>query len=217
MPGIIRLVTVVASGLALSAGPQGEQTFRGVLLDANCSPIATEQSRSRTEVLNQGTGVTTEVTTDGVTGKPGPDSPALQGKAEITGEDVSAPGGTERSNGATSGGNSSSAQGTTGAAVIAPDGVPESGDIQSREVASGAQQRYRNCMATATTTKFALYADGAMYLVDGPGNRIIGQQMRNEAFRGSMSGRKGAPQWIHVTVTGTPGVGNSLNVRSIRK
>jgi hypothetical protein len=45
---------------------------------------------------------------------------------------------------------------------------------------------------------------------------MVQQQMRNEAFRASMTDETGAPKWLSVTVEGTA-KGRELKITSVRK
>jgi hypothetical protein len=78
------------------------------------------------------------------------------------------------------------------------------------------REKYKDCMARSSTTDFAIHAGGRLYVLDPASNEMIRQQMRNEAFRGSMSDSTGSPQWITVTVTGTP-QGDTLAITSVRR
>lgn len=119
--------------------------------------------------------------------------------------------------GATSGANSASALGTTGAA---PDSATAVAGDRNRSADSGittVREKYAQCVPSATTTSFALHANGQLYVLDQASNDIVRQQMSGEAFRGAMSNASGQPQWMTVTVSGTPGTGNNLTITSIRK
>jgi hypothetical protein len=86
---------------------------------------------------------------------------------------------------------------------------------RSRMITS-VREKYRDCVARSTTTGFAIHANGQLYVLDPAGNEMVRQQMRNEAFRASMTDSAGSPQWITVTVAGTPG-GDTLSVTSVRR
>lgn len=149
--------------------------------------------------------------------------------------------GVHSSTGATSGASSASAQGTTGAAETGSSGslrihtadssnvnqagtqgstpAAKTGDrsrTADTAVSSTVREKYRECMATANTRLFAIHSNGALYVLDDAGNDMVRRQMSGEAFRGSMTGASGAPQWMTVTVQGTAN-GDSLAITSVRK
>jgi hypothetical protein len=83
-------------------------------------------------------------------------------------------------------------------------------------MATTVREKYKDCVARATTTHFALHANGRLYTLDQASNEMIRQQMQNEAFRASMTDASGSPKWISVTVTGTPS-GDTLSISSVRR
>jgi hypothetical protein len=133
--------------------------------------------------------------------------------------------------GSTSGAASASAQGTTGAAVIGST-TESTGGLQTHtattsstgdrarstdnRIATTVGEKYKNCMATANTSSFAIYSNGSLYVLDQAGNDMVRQQMGAEAFRASMVDANGSTKWMTVTVQGTPN-GESLAITSIRK
>jgi hypothetical protein len=142
---------------------------------------------------------------------------------------------------ATSGPSQASATGTTGAATamaptqagqvqsLATAGTGTSGQTATGERARTAdtavaspqietvREKYRGCMVTPSTTSFAIHADGTLYVLDRASNQMVQEQMRNEAFRASMTNQRDASQWMTVTVQGTPTSENVLTIRSVRK
>ncbi|MBC7924919.1 MAG: hypothetical protein H7039_04610 [Bryobacteraceae bacterium] len=94
-------------------------------------------------------------------------------------------------------------------------------DVAAAESVSGdaetVREKYQACQVTASTTSFALHAEGALYVLDRASNQMVQEQMRNEAFRASMSDKKDASRWMTVTVQGTPTSENVLTIRSVRK
>jgi len=127
---------------------------------------------------------------------------------------------------ATAGPSWASATGTTGAAVGAtpPQAMSrsEAGSAsRSRDGAAGTTEsvasKYDACRPGAETTEFAIHATGKLYVLDQTSNEMVRNQMRNEAFRASMSNGRDGSRWMTVTVLGTPGPGDSLKVESVRK
>lgn len=139
---------------------------------------------------------------------------------------------------ATAGPSQASATGTTGAATsTAP---PQSGNVQSLSSVQGpgasnsaatsatgersrtapvrttVGEKYKACIAKPTTTAFAIHSDGKLYVLDADSNKMVQEQMRNEAFQASMSDKSGAPQWLSVTVVGTAS-DDTLSITSVRK
>jgi len=121
----------------------------------------------------------------------------------------------------------SSATGTTGAAVDAVP--PQPGRVeQARTQRNSANrtessesetvaEKYAACKATDETRSFAIHANGKLYILDDESNEMVRKQMRNEAFRASMSNGRDGSRWMTVTLMGTPGAGNSLHLESVRK
>ena len=79
------------------------------------------------------------------------------------------------------------------------------------------REKYGECLVTPSTTSFAMHAGGQLYVMDRASNAMIQEQMRNEAFRASMSNARGDSRWSTVTVQGTPTSDNTLTIRSVRK
>lgn len=79
------------------------------------------------------------------------------------------------------------------------------------------REKYRDCMVKSSTTRFALHTEGELYMLDEASNNMIMEQMRNEAFRASMTDSSGDPKWISVTVTGKPAGGDMLSLSSVRR
>ena len=106
----------------------------------------------------------------------------------------------------------------SGTATASASSGAVSGD-RNRSAETGMTQvreKYRDCMATAKTTAFALHSNGTLYVLDQAGNDMVRQQMSGEAFRASMTSANGAPQWITVTVQGTAN-GENLAITSVRR
>jgi len=130
---------------------------------------------------------------------------------------------------ATAGPSWSSATGTTGAAVdsVPPQAtnVPNArrstgGNANSSPLSSQTEtvgDKYSECRPTADSTAFAIHAGGTVFILDKSSNEMVQNQMRNEAFRASMSDRRDASRWMTVTVMGRRGAGDTLHVQSVRK
>jgi hypothetical protein len=204
------------------SGSSSGQTMVGVLMDASCSTITPGSARPPGEQSTGATSGATSASAQGTTGS-APASTGTTGRAGSDDRGTSASGERRvRGTGATSGANSASALGTTGAAVTSEPGsahfsdIPRLSESERRELITTVREKYRDCAARATSTAFALHANGKLYRLDPASNEMVRQQMRNEAFLASMTDRAGSPQFITVTVTGTP-KGDALSVSSVRR
>ena len=218
-------------------------TMSGVLMNASCQAIASRQTGSSTR-SSESTGATSggnSASAQGTTGSAttttgGSRASATQGTSQADMNTVTHAGrqsstaGVHGQAGATSGPSAASAHGTTGAAVIGST-TESSGRLQTHTAAgtsgdrnrsadstmpSTVRDKYKDCMATATTSAFAIYSNGNLYVLDSTGNDMVRQQMAGEAFRAAMTDAAGTPKWMTVTVQGTPN-GESLAITSIRK
>ncbi|MBC8165579.1 MAG: hypothetical protein H7Y20_06880 [Bryobacteraceae bacterium] len=99
--------------------------------------------------------------------------------------------------------------------------APLATDRVSDSVAGGGpyqtvREKYKECVVKSSTAAFAIHSEGKLYILDSSGNQMIGEQMRNEAFRASMSDSSGTEKFMSVTVVGVPS-GESLSINSVRK
>ena len=227
------------SVFVLTAGSMfAAQTITGLLMDATCSTITSaptpKAGTDSTSASNKPTPATAGPSDASATGTTG----AASNDAAGTGtRHRNAPAEPDRSmrreteastrGVATAGPSSSSATGTTGAAVetvppqpgrVGPARTPR--DTANRIENSDTQtvaEKYATCKANDGTTAFALHANGTLYVLDDESNEMVRKQMRNEAFRASMSNGRDGSRWMTVTVMGTPGTGNALHLESVRK
>jgi hypothetical protein len=73
-------------------------------------------------------------------------------------------------------------------------------------------ERYRNCKVKASTTSFALYANGRVYMLDRVSNQMMQEHMTKSKRPDASSSR-----WMTRTLVGTPTSDDVLTLRSIRK
>lgn len=239
---MMALALAASFGLAQTPGTGGlpARSMTGVLLDASCSTIAgrggtagSDATRSRTGGQSGDSGATSgaqSASAQGTTGTATAGSaPGASGDGgALTNPSPKTPAPSrDRGTGATSGANSASALGTTGAAPITVDassgrgaaGANSSGVLSRGErtrLITTVREKYRDCMARATTTDFALHANGQLYTLDPASNDMVRQQMQNEAFRASMTDAAGEPQFITVMVKGSV-TGQTLSITSVRR
>ena len=225
------------SVLILTAGSMfAAETITGLLMDATCSAITSrpKAGTNTTSAANKPAPVTAgpaDASATGTTGAASNDAAgtgARRSKAAAE-PDRSMRRETEASTRgvATAGPSWSSATGTTGAAVDAvppqPGRVEQARtqrDSANRTESSESEtvaEKYAACKANDATSAFAIHANGKLYILDDESNQMVRKQMRNEAFRASMSNGRDGSRWMTVTLMGTPGAGNSLHLESVRK
>lgn len=201
------------------------QPITGLLMDASCKTIASTRPAPGPTV-DPSTG---RVNQSGMTGSNAQSMPGETGKTKTETE--------ARSSAATAGPSQASATGTTGASVGTVP--PQSGNVQNTKPVQGpgaadsssasdtgvrartadpstVREAYKDCLVKPETAAFAIHTDGKVYVLDTAGNEMVAEQMRNEAFRASMSDPAGKTKWMTVTVVGTTS-GDTLTIRSVRK
>src|SRR4051794_11171643 len=185
------------------------QTITGLLMDATCSVISSSAKTpaSRSDRM-------ADRTERDAANNPGTNGPAGERAARASEQAISST--------ATAGPSQASATGTTGAAVNtappprAANTKPAAGERARTESALSVREKYKDCAVKPGTTAFAIHTDRQVYILESASNRMVQEQMRNEAFRASMSDRAGADRFMTVTVMGTPS-GNKLQITSVRK
>jgi len=237
-------VLLFTVGLLSASGQSSEtsKTITGLLMDASCAPIASTRSSApnpatetehRSAALSGGPAHASATGTTGAASNTAAPSPRA-GAEDRRDTEVVPDRNTRRETEAavrgnpTAGPSYSSATGTTGAAVDTTP--PQTSHVQGSatrgrsEPPSGAltaaetvAEKYAACRPDEKTTHFAIHASGELYILDNDSNDMVRKQMRNEAFRASMSNGRDGSRWMTVTVLGTTGPGNNLKVESVRK
>lgn len=82
-----------------------------------------------------------------------------------------------------------------------------SGSVPESEI----PKKYRECGLTSSTTSFALYANGRIYMLDRVSNQMMQEHMLKTAPDTS------SLKWIRRTLVGTATSDNVLTLRSVRK
>jgi hypothetical protein len=78
------------------------------------------------------------------------------------------------------------------------------------------REKYRNCMATPTTSAFAIHSNGQVMVLDDASNAVVREQLAsNPDLKSGMADASGSPKFMSVTVNGST-TGNQLTVVSIQ-
>jgi hypothetical protein len=65
------------------------------------------------------------------------------------------------------------------------------------------REKYGACQVKPTTTSFAIYSQGTVYMLDASGNQAISQQMTSGTLAGGSDQNAGS-RFMMVSVNGTP-------------
>jgi len=80
---------------------------------------------------------------------------------------------------------------------------------------SSVPDSYRDCHVKPSTTSFAIYSDGQLYMFDRISNQMMQDRMQNA--RSTAADSTNSNKWSTITVVGTATSDRVLTIRSIRK
>ena len=167
---------------------------------------------------NAGSATTTRRTPKGAAGEPMPSSTALD-VPRTTGATATGAGtsGAYTGNGVAGSG----ASATTGRSTVSDTGerartaTSGSSAAMNTSASAGVGEKYAQCGARATTTAFAIHADGRIIALDDASNQMVRDRMSSgTSFSSALTDSNGNPKFMSVKVSGSAS-GDKFKVSSL--